>query len=168
MLAAALVVPLALCAQPQPSSQNARLAPEQVHLLPLITHFATNRADRFIADLADVSDGHPLLGKRSPHPHGGAHAWFDSSQGRWPKGGDWPGNFPAIYAPADGFVVNVTRRFRLTTGADRYEVDLAFARTEDGADIKLHLSIEPFVAEPSPEFCERAGFPRQWVRSPMC
>jgi len=154
-LAAALVVPLALNAQTQPGSRNARPTPEQIRSLPLITHFATNKTDRFIADLADVSDGHPFLGKRSPRPHGGAHAYFDNSQARWPKGEDRPENYPAIYAPADGFVVNVTRRFRLTTGADRYGVDLAFARTTDGADLKLHMSIEPFVPEPSPGFYEQ-------------
>jgi hypothetical protein len=144
-----------LFAQPQPGSQNARLTREQVASLPLIAHFATNKTGRFIADLADVSDGHPFLGKRSPRPHGGAHIYFDNAQGRWPRGDDRPENFPAIYAPTDGFVVNVTSKFRLTTGADRYGVDLAFARTEEGADIKLHLSIEPFVPEPSPGFYER-------------
>lgn len=142
-------------AQPQPGSHIARLAPEQIRSLPLITHFATNKTDRFIADLEDVSDGHPFLGKRSPRPHGGAHAYFDNSQGRWPNGEDKPESYPAIYAPTDGFVVNVTKKFRLTTGPDRYGVDLAFARAEDGADIKLHLSIEPFVPEPVPGLYEQ-------------
>lgn len=154
-LIVALAVTLNLPAQPQPGSQNARLSPDQIRSLPLITYFATNKTGRFIADLADVSDGHPFLGKRSPQPHGGAHAYFDNAHGRWPQGADKPENYPAIYAPADGFVVNVTRKFRLSTGADRYGVDLAFARTEDGADIKLHLSIEPFVPEPSPGFYEQ-------------
>lgn len=151
----ALLVAVPAPGQPQPGSQNERLTREQVASLPPIAHFATNRADRFIADLADVSDGHPFLGKRSPRPHGGAHIYFDNATGRWPNGDDRPENYPAIYAPAAGFVVNVTRKFRLTTGADRYGVDLAFARTEDGADLKLHLSIEPFVPEPSPGFYER-------------
>jgi hypothetical protein len=154
-LACLLAAQFVARAQPQPGSQNARLTREQVASLPLITHFATNKTGRFIADLADVSDGHPFLGQRSSRPHGGAHAYFDNSQSRWPKGADKPESYPAIYAPADGFVVNVTKKFRLTTGADRYGVDLAFARTEDGADLKLHLSIEPFVAEPAPGFYEQ-------------
>src|SRR5262249_13012140 len=58
--------------------------PEAIAGLPEISTFLTQPTDQFLADIREVSRGHPLLGANSPHPHGGGHVHFDNSKKRWP------------------------------------------------------------------------------------
>jgi hypothetical protein len=131
-----------------------RLPPDQLNSLPAISTVATNRSDRFIVDFSDTSDGHVFRGANSQKPHTGAHIYFNNSNSRWPEGGA-PEKYPPIYAATDGIVTAVTTNFRLTTGADRYGLDIAFARDARGEALKFCYSIEPFIPEPSPGFYER-------------
>jgi hypothetical protein len=140
---------------PDSNRQNLRGSDERLQSLPDISVFATNKSDRFIVDFADTSDGHPFFGRNATRPHGGAHIYFDNTNGAWPKGTDVPEHYPKIYAPVDGVIVALTPSFRLTTGADRYGIDLAFARQADGGVYKLCYSIEPFIPEPAPKFYEK-------------
>ena len=106
-------------------------------------------------DIKDVCRGHPLLGANSPHPHGGGHVHFDNSKKRWPNGKDEPGNYPAVYAVADGVIGRVDTRFGLPGGNDRYGVDLIFAKDAKGSPCRFCYSIEPMCPEPSEGFYKK-------------
>jgi len=120
--------------------------------LPDISTFTTAKSDRFIVDMNHVTGGHPFKGLNANRPHSGAHVYLGNPTNSWPRGGTAPANYPPIYAAADGIVTNVTPTFRLTTGADRYGVAIAFARDAAGSVYRLYYAIEPFVREPSKDF----------------
>jgi hypothetical protein len=103
-------------------------------------------------DLDHVTGGHPYKGRNANQPHSGAHVYLGNPTNVWPKGGTGPANYPPIYAATDGVVTNVTPTFRLTSGADRYGVAVAFARDAKGSVYRLHYAIEPFVPEPAKDF----------------
>src|SRR5216683_7209977 len=96
--------------------------------MPDISFFVTQPSDRFLADMAEVTGGHPFKGINSAYPHAGAHVHFDNTLNRWPNGKDEPGNYPAIYAVADGVVSRIDTHFGLKGGNDRYGRDLTFAK----------------------------------------
>jgi hypothetical protein len=123
--------------------------------LPEISAFLTKPSDRFLVDVKEVSRGHPFLGVNSPHPHGGAHVHFDNTKNRWPKGKDEPGNYPVIYAVADGVVSRIDTHFALSGGNDRYGLDLAFAKDQTCSACRFCYSIEPMCPEPSEGFYKK-------------
>jgi hypothetical protein len=123
--------------------------------LPDISSFLTSPSDRFLVDLNEITGGHPFKGAGSPSPHAGAHVHFDNSGNRWPKGGDEPSNYPAIYAVADGTIGRLTTHFPLSGGNDRYGFDLAFAHHRSGATCWFSYSIEPMAPEPSEGFYKK-------------
>jgi hypothetical protein len=138
----------------QPSVKQATSSQTKVDL-PEISAFLTKPSDRFLVDVNEVSRGHPFLGVNSPHPHGGAHVHFDNTKNRWPKGKDEPGNYPAIYAVADGVVSRIDTRFALSGGNDRYGLDLTFAKDQTGSACRFCYSIEPMCPEPSAGFYKK-------------
>jgi hypothetical protein len=123
--------------------------------LPDISAFLKKPSDRFLVDRKEVSHGHPFLGVRSAHPHAGAHVHFDNTRNRWPRGKDEPGNYPAVYAVADGTIGRLTTRFPLNGGNHRYGFDLAFARDRTGSTCWFSYSIEPMCPEPSRGFYKK-------------
>jgi hypothetical protein len=129
---AALVLLAAGCGQPA-TTGTAKPEPSPATGLPDITVFLDRPSDRFPVDIDDLCGGHPFMGIDADHPHAGAHAHFDNSGKRWPKGVDEPANYPAIYAVADGVIARIENRFHLGPGNDRYGVDLAFAQDGKGA-----------------------------------
>jgi len=123
--------------------------------LPDISTFMTQKSERFIVDIDDISDGHPFKGQTAHQPHQGAHVHFDNTTDTWPEGGvDRPENYPPIYAPANGVIDRVDYVYPLGTH-DRYGVDLAFARDSSGDIYLLCYSIEPMIPEPSENFYRR-------------
>lgn len=48
--------------------------------LPEISAFLTKPSDRFLADIKEVTNGHPFLGVDSPRPHAGGHVHFDNTE----------------------------------------------------------------------------------------
>jgi hypothetical protein len=134
----------------------AKSAPEPAAKLdlPEISAFLTKPSDRFLVDIKEVCRGHPFLGMNSPRPHAGGHVHFDNRRKRWPKGKDEPGNYPAIYAVADGIVSRIDTHFSLGSH-DRYGLDLTFARDRTGAVCRFCYSIEPMCREPSEGFYQK-------------
>lgn len=147
-LAGLIIVALVGCGQHEAALEKASAD------LPEISTFLTKPSDRFLVNVEDVSRGHPLLGVNSPHPHGGGHVHFDNTKNRWPKGKDEPGNYPAIYAVADGVVARIDTRFGLKGGIDRYGLDLVFAKDKAGSPCRFCYSVEPMCPEPS-EGCHK-------------
>jgi hypothetical protein len=117
--------------------------------LPDISTFLTGKSDQFIVDFALLGSGHPFLGARSNGPHIGAHANWHNDDVTWPDGLA-PDQYPAIYAPADGFIYRVDYSYPVGSN-DRYGIDLAFASDGDTLCL-LSYSIEPMCPEPSPDF----------------
>jgi len=120
--------------------------------LPDISTFADTKSDRFIADMEDVTGGHPFKGINSNKPHGGAHIYFDNTSNTWPQGGTNPENYPPIYASTDGIITRIDYCFRQRKGNDRYGLDLSFAKDKDGSVYRLCYSIEPMIPQPSEGF----------------
>ncbi len=114
--------------------------------LPDISTFISQKSNRFIVNIEDINDGHPLKGRRAKTPHCGAHVDFDEDE--WPKGGSAPENYPHIYAPVDGIVYRVDYVYHLEL-QDRYGFDIAFAKDNDGYIYILSYGVEPMVFEPS-------------------
>lgn len=126
------------------------LASEPSSMLPDLRTFRTHPSDHFLVDLADISAGHPYRGRRAAASHTGAHVHWDNRDGRFPRGGSEPSDYPPVYAVADGYVSRVTPSLRVGEN-DRYGVNIAIAR--DGDTIwSFEYSIEPMVPEPSPGF----------------
>ena len=71
--------------------------------LPDISHFATNKSDRFIVDFEDVIAAHPYPGQRSPRPHNDAQVYFSNTDERW-QNAKRPSDYPPIYAVVDGII----------------------------------------------------------------
>lgn len=151
---AALALLAAGCGQPATTSTMGTAKPSSnpETRLPDIAVFLARPSDRFPVDIDDLVGGHPFMGVDAAHPHAGAHAHFDNSGKRWPKGEDEPANYPAIYAVAAGVIARIDNRFHLGPGNDRYGVDLAFAHDGKGATCHFCYSIEPMVAEPADGF----------------
>jgi len=122
---------------------------DRVNELPDISTFLTNKSDQFIVDIALLGSGSPFLGKRANNPHAGAHTNWHNDESTWPDGLA-PDQYPAIYAPADGYIYRVDYVYPLGLH-DRYGIDLAFARSGDTPCL-LCYSIEPMCLEPSPNF----------------
>ncbi|HJM83600.1 MAG TPA: hypothetical protein QF720_08440 [Nitrospinota bacterium] len=128
-----------------------------VSSLPDITEFLSAPSDRFLVDIADISDGHPFKGKNANDPHQGAHLNWDSANGVWPKGGTNPENFPPIYAVADGTIKRKETYHPVYPSGKpvhyRYGLSLAFAQS-NGQMVTFEYSIEPFVDPSDSSFYE--------------
>jgi hypothetical protein len=103
------------CREPA-TTKSAKPGTNPATRLPDISVFLDHPSDRFPVDIDDLCGGHPFMGTDANHPHAGAHAHFDNSGKRWPKGDDEPTNYPAIYAVADGVIVRIDDRFHLGSG----------------------------------------------------
>ena len=125
--------------EPEPESDN----------LPDISTFMTAPSDRFIVDIELLGSGHPFLGKRSAEPHQGAHANWHNDETTWPDGLT-PDQYPAIYAPADGYIYRIDYSYGVGMN-QRYGFDLAFASRSDSTCLFCY-SIEPMCPEPSSDF----------------
>jgi hypothetical protein len=99
--------------------------------------------------------GSSLPGHKLTPPHGGAHVHFDNTKNRWPQGKDESGNYPAIYAVANGVVSRIDTHFALSGGNDRYGLDLTFAKDQTGSACRFCYSIEPMCPEPSEGFYKK-------------
>lgn len=154
-LCAVMVLAIAYFGCGNPSDQQAGAFPPDTKAdekLPDISLFRTKPSDRFLVDVKDVTGGHPYKGVNAARPHAGAHVHFDNSRNVWPKGKDEPGNYPAVYAIADGVVSRVDTHFALPGGNDRYGLDLEFAKDEKNSAFRFCYSIEPMAPEPAEGF----------------
>jgi len=141
------------CSRPaEPRSEAS--APGGTLELSAIAAFLEKPSDRFLVDVEEISGGHPFKGVGSEFPHAGAHVHFDNTASDWPKNGESPENYPAVYAVADGVVSRVDTHFPLQGGNVRYGVDLTFARDRSGSECRFCYSIEPMSPEPAEGFYE--------------
>ena len=118
--------------------------------LPGRAQIQANRSDRFLVDVQYIAAGTPFKGRRANEPHQGAHVHWDNTLNAWPAGGTAPGNYPAIYAVADGYIDRIDYRFPVESN-HRYGIDIAYAR-EGSTIYRFSYSIEPMVPEPSTDF----------------
>jgi hypothetical protein len=125
---------------------------DYIHELPDISTFINNKSDRFLADMNDITGGHPFKGINSHNPHAGAHINFNNRDGIFPKEGANPEDYPPIYAVSDGIITRVDELFYQFTGNDKYDITLAFAKDDSGNIYNLCYSIEPMASEPSKDF----------------
>src|SRR5262249_50831833 len=103
------------CSRPaEPRSEAS--APGGTLELSAIAAFLEKPSDRFLVDVEEISGGHPFKGVGSEFPHAGAHVHFDNTASDWPKNGESPENYPAVYAVADGVVSRVDTHFPLQGG----------------------------------------------------
>ena len=137
---------------PRQGRQTVRLTREQLARLPDITHFATQKSDRFLVDMEVISAGHPYLGRNFSRPHTGCHVYFKQpGKEATPKK---PSSYAPVYAVADGIVSSVNHWFQLRPIYDscqkkmvanyRYGLGLTFAKTEN-QPVVFHYSIEPMI-----------------------
>ena len=118
--------------------------------LPDISHFATNKSDRFIVDFEDVIAAHPYPGQRSPRPHNDAQVYFSNTDERW-QNAKRPSDYPPIYAVVDG-IISFVDSYSLNDHTEydppwwhvKYGLGITFAR-EDGKDISIVYAIEPYI-----------------------
>lgn len=135
------------------AGNGSSLSVSKLKNLPDISYYQTHKSDQFIVNMDLVQTGFPFKGKRAVLPHSGAHAQFGDSFTRWPQGGTAPENYPPVYAPVDGYVLEVQNNFHdySKNPVDLYSVKLGFAKS--GSDVwSLYYSFEPFVKEPSQGF----------------
>jgi hypothetical protein len=117
--------------------------------LPDISVFLSTPSDQFIVDIELLDSGNPFLGERCAEPHPGAHANWHNDETTWPDGLA-PDQYPAIYAPADGYIYRVDYSYGVGLN-QRYGFDLAFATRSDSTCLFCY-SIEPMCPEPAPDF----------------
>ena len=122
--------------------------------MPDISHFATNKSDRFLVDFEDIIAGHPYVGQRSPAPHNDAQVYFSNTDPRWLNASE-PSDYPPVYAVADGTIV-LSRddgwfyNIRDKTFFDppwwhvKYDFNLEIAR-ENGIPLVFMYSLEPQI-----------------------
>lgn len=129
------------------------LSKSQMDELPDISYFKDHKSDQFIVDYDVITRGNPYKGSRAAEPHNGAHVHYGDDYKFWPKGGNEPENYPAIYSPFDGYISRLDYTFP-TGENDQYAIDIAFAKS-DGKLWSLHYSIEPYIKEPSKDFYKK-------------
>jgi hypothetical protein len=136
------------------TDDQSTLTPAQQDSLPDISYFKTHKSDRFLVDLKWMKSGQPFKGKKSLIPHTGGHIDFEDDYKLLPANPK-PADYPAIYAPVDGYIYQIDDSFSDTVSGgahhDEYTIQLAFAKGDKGV-YNLGYAIEPFVAEPSPGF----------------
>ena len=153
MISALVILASGCTGSPHPATPGAET--EAKFQLPDISAFLTQPSDRFLVDVSEITGGHPFQGVNSARPHAGAHVHFDNSGNRWPRGEHVPGNYPAIYAVANGIVSRIDTHFALSGGNDRYGLDLTFAKDRTATDCRFSYSIEPMAPEPTKGFYKK-------------
>lgn len=121
--------------------------------IPDLSFYENNKTDQFLTDLDQVNDGQLYRGTGAFNPHTGAHVYFDDTGFTHYIQSEDLEDLPKIYAATDGIITRVDTIFPQNTGNSRYGVWLKIAEN-NGNDVIINYSIEPFLAPGSDTFFE--------------